>query len=174
MVILCKTAEEADAALTLLRTELEARGLKLHPTKTKVVNVDVRPGFQFLGYIFYNRFRDPRPPSVNKLKERVRKITRRQNGNSFEEIIDALNVVLRGWFAYFKHCSKNSFEPIDKWIRMRLRAVLSKRRRGGRRKRRGRGFDHFRWPNAFFRENGLFILTEARQLLGQPRKRVTH
>ncbi len=170
MVILCKTPEEAAAALALLRDQIEARGLRLHPTKTKIVNVDVRPGFQFLGYIFYSRFRDPRPPSVKKLKERIRERTRRTNGNSLKTIIDSINRVLHGWFEYFKHCSKNSFDPIDKWIRMRLRAILSKRRRRGRKRRRGRGFDHFRWPNAYFKEQGLFILKDARLLLIQSRR----
>jgi hypothetical protein len=34
--------------------------------------------------------------------------------------------------------------------------------------------DHFRWPNKFFRENGLFSLVEAHQKLLQSSLRQNH
>ena len=59
-----------------------------------------------------------------------------------------------------------AFEPIDKWVRMRLRSILRKRQ--GRRGR-GRGRDHQRWPNAFFVAQGLFTLSAASAAARQPR-----
>src|SRR6202050_2368810 len=55
-VILCRRQAEAEQALTLVRKWCETEGLKLHPTKTTIV--DVRTGgFDFLGYHFQTTHR---------------------------------------------------------------------------------------------------------------------
>lgn len=161
MVILCGSRDEADAALAVLGQLLEHKQLRLHPKKTKVVDATQRPGFQFLGYNFFEGKRYPRKPSVDKLREQIRKRTRRTRSDNLKTIIESLNKVLHGWFNYFKHSSSYAFETIDRWIRYRLRCILSKRRGQGRKRRRGRGFDHLRWPNDYFRAQSLFILHEA-------------
>ena len=170
MVILCQTREEAEAALARLGELLLARELVLHPTKTRIAHLNERPGFQFLGYVFYSDYRDPRPPSQQKLRTKIRTLTKRTNGNSLETIVKAINVVLRGWMNYFQFCSGNSLSwaAIDAYVRFRLRAILDKRRKVGRRKRRGRGYAHRRWPNRYFAELGLFSLKGAPKLVLQP------
>ena len=50
---------------------------------------------------------------------------------------------------------------VDQWVRGRLRSIL--RKRAGRRGK-GRGLDHYRWPNSYFAKLGVFNLKEARQL----------
>jgi RNA-directed DNA polymerase len=79
-----------------------------------------------------------------------------------------VNHTLRGWFEYFKHSHWTTFGSLDGWVRMRLRSIL--RKRSGR-KGRGRGYDHFRWPNAFFAEHGLFDLRTAHRLASQSSRR---
>lgn len=160
MVILCESREEAEQALAELRRALEAKQLTLHPVKTKIVDATQRPGFQFLGYDFFEGRRYPRGPSVKKLREQIRKRTRRNRSDNLETIIEHLNKVLRGWFEYFKHASRRAFLALDGYVRYRLRTILSKRHGQGRKTRRGRGLDHYRWPNAFFRAHGLFFLQE--------------
>lgn len=169
MVVLCRTKEEADAALLKLGELMEARGLQLHPDKTRIAHLMERPGFQFLGYVFYDKYRDPRQSSKDKLRRALRAKTRRKNGYSLEDIIKSLNASLRSWYNYFKFCSASSYawSEIDKWLRFRVRAVLDKRRKGGRRRRLGRGHANNRWPNAFFTELGLFSLTDAVKLVRQ-------
>ncbi|HVT43145.1 MAG TPA: reverse transcriptase domain-containing protein [Thermoanaerobaculia bacterium] len=103
MVILCGSREEAEHALTKLRSALEAKQLTLHPVKTKLVDATLRLGFQFLGYDFFGGRRYPREPSERKLREQIRKRTRRNRSDNLKTIIEDLNKVLRGWFAYFKH-----------------------------------------------------------------------
>lgn len=164
MVVLCTTEEEAHRALERLRELLSGRGLTLHPTKTKVVDATLRPGFEFLGYRFFGNHRYPRPKSTMKLHDSIREKTPRTNGQGLKEIIKQLNASLRGWFGYFKHSSRHAFEKIDAWVRMRLRSIL---RRRSKRRGRGAGLDHFRWPNAFFQQLGLFNLTQAHQMLFQ-------
>jgi len=157
LVIQCRTRQEAEAALEMVRAWTAERGLTLHPTKTKIVHVD-EDGFEFLGYRFIKHRRFPRKKSLAKFKEAIRGKTRRTNGNSMQAIIAHVNRTLRGWYEYFKHSWRTTFRDLDKWVRMRLRSILRKRlgRRG-----RGRGMDHQRYPNAHFAELGLFSMTTA-------------
>jgi RNA-directed DNA polymerase len=170
MVVLCGTRAEAETALNKLRELIEERGLQLHPDKTRLAHLMERPGFQFLGYVFYDQYRDPRPSSQGKLKASLRQKTKRTNGYSLMDIITSLNATLRGWYNYFKFCSASSrvWDRIDQWVRYRLRAILDKRRKKGRSARRGRGHAHYRWPNAYFTEHGLFSLMSAVKLVRQP------
>jgi RNA-directed DNA polymerase len=163
-VILCRSAEDATAALALVQQWTAQAGLTLHPTKTRVIDARTE-AFDFLGYRFENGSRRPRPKSLDKLKDKIREETKRSNGNSLKTIIATLNPTLRGWFGYFKHSEKRTFANLDSWIRMRLRSILRKRMglRG-----RGRGADHQRWRNAFFADQGLYSLKQAHALASQP------
>lgn len=170
-VVLCRTATEAEKALEIIRDWMADEGLTLHPEKTRLVSMEENGNyFEFLGYRFHRHkdrlYRFVRAKSLKKLRASVRKRTRRANGHSLSTIIQETNSVLRGWFAYFKHSHYTVFPSIDRWVRMRLRSILRKRRGG---KGRGRGMDHHRWPNAYFTERGLFDLTAARAQAVQSR-----
>lgn len=162
-VILCRTRQEAERALAVVRSWVEDNGLTLHPDKTKIVDARTE-GFDFLGYTFLGRYRQPRKKSLDKLKATIRATTRRTNGQSLMTIIGKLNATLQGWFGYFRHCGWPVYKNLDSWTRGRLRSIL--RRRSGR-KGRGRGADHQRWPNAFFADQGLFALHTAHGRLHQ-------
>lgn len=169
MVVMCRTRAEAEAALATLRELVEVRGLQLHPDKTRLAHLQEPPGFQFLGYVFCGRYRNPRSSSTEKLHAVIRTKTKRNNGNSLQDIVVSLNATLRGWYHYFRFCSATSWEwkEIDRRVRFRLRAILDKRRKGGRKRRLGRGYAHYRWPNAYFTELGLFSLESAAKLVRQ-------
>src|ERR1051325_8194189 len=164
-VVLCGTQAEAERALRRLGELIESRGLTLHPEKTKLVDATAPGGFDFHGYHFEQGRRYPRKKSLRKLKDALRAPTRRASGHSLERIIEVINPILRGWFAYFKHSDPYVFTSTDGWVRRRLRTILRRRQH-----RRGlaRGADHQRWPNAFFRQAGLFTMYEAYRLLLQP------
>jgi RNA-directed DNA polymerase len=157
-VILCKSEQEANEALEVVKQWTDERGLKLHPEKTHIVEATQKGGFDFLGYHFERGYRWPRKKSLRKFKDEIRRKTRRANGCSLQEIILDIGKTLAGWFEYFKHSHWTTFSPLDSWIRMRIRSILRKRRGG---KGRGRGRDHQRWTNAFFAEQGLFSLSAA-------------
>lgn len=159
LVIMCKSEEEAQRALALLENLMSNRKLTLHPTKTRIVDVANDPnGFDFLGYTFHRGRRYPRKKSLKKFRDRIRSMTKRNNGFALEAIIINLNQVIRGWFEFFKHSYKTTFRIQDGWIRGRLRSIL--RNRLGL-KGHGRGADHQRWPIAFFANEGLFTMTTA-------------
>ena len=98
-------------------------------------------------------------------------------GRACKAIIADLNRTLRGWFEYFKHSHRTTFRTagrLDPHAAAEHPAQTAGRRRG-----RGRGADHHRWPNAFFAEHGLFslqrrpccgssILLEVRPPTGEP------
>lgn len=163
LVIQCRSRDEAERALAMVREWTVNRGLTLHPTKTKIVDAQVE-GFDFLGYRFVKHRRFPRHKSLAKFKDAIRGKTRRTDGRSLNMIIADLNRTLQGWFEYFKHSHPSTFESLDGWIRMRMRSIL--RKRIGL-KGRGRGADHQRWRNAFFAKRGLFSLKTAHALACQ-------
>ena len=167
-VVLCRTKAEAERAMDVLQRWTEAAGLRLHPHKTRLVDARQPGGFEFLGYHFERGYRWPRQKSVGKLKDTLRRKTRRAHGDSLAVIIDDVNRTVRGWFGYFKHSHRTTFEPLDAWVRMRLRSIL--RKRAGRHGR-GRGADHQRWPNRFFAEQGLFSLVAAHAAAVSPHVR---
>ena len=126
-----------------------------------------RAHFDFLGYRFYRSPNQrltwfPKPTSIQKLRGKLRVHTKRCNGHSLDCIIARLNPILRGWFNYYRHANRYTFNEVDRWVRMRLRSILRKRNHG---RGRGRGRDHQRWPNAYFRQHGLFSLVAARDRL---------
>ena len=159
-VVLCRTEEEACGALERIRSWMDQAQLRLHPEKTKVVEATQRGGFDFLGYHFEGGQKWPRKKSLNRLREKLREHTRRNNGQSLDSIIGRINPILRGWYNYFRFSKLNALQSVDGWIRGRLRSILRKR---AKRKGRAKGKDHYRWRNLFFDEVGLFNLTAARR-----------
>ena len=166
-VILCRSAEEAHRALEQIQHWTATAGLTLHPTKTRIVDATT-DSFDFLGYTFEGGTRHPRKKSLTKFKDTVRSKTKRNSGRSLPKIIESLHPTLRGWFEYFKHSHRWTFERIDGWIRRRLRAILL--RRGGKRGV-GRGLANYRWPDAYFEERGLYSLQTAHALACQSLQR---
>ena len=167
-VVLCRSREEAEAALARLRAWVSANGLTLHPDKTHVGDCRVAgEGFEFLGYRFEAGRRQVRKKSLMALRDAVRARTPRNRGGSLESVIASLNPVLKGWYAYFKQAHRYTFSSLDGFIRRRLRAMLRKQKH-----RPGQGRclnDHTKWPNAFFADLGLFTMSEAHQLARQSR-----
>lgn len=161
-VVLCKTIEGAQEALTLIQKWMKENGLALCPEKTHVGDCKIKgQGFEFLGYRFEEGYRKVRKKSLDKLKDGIRENTKRTQGISVKQSIDRCNAILKGWMNYFKNAQGNVFRAIDQLVRRRLRAMLRKQN-----KRPGIGKtleDHIRWPNSFFANLGLFSLEEARR-----------
>lgn len=161
-VILCRSREEAEAALSVVRQWVAAYGLTLHPEKTHIVD-SREQSFAFLGYSFHGKYRFPRAKSHQKFMDRIRELTPRKSGESLEFILRKLNQTTRGWFHYFRHCHWTIFGNYDGRIRSRLRRLLLKRiRRNPKHLPRNQ-----RWPNAFFTERGYLSLKDAHARFGQ-------
>lgn len=126
-VVLCKTREEAAEALAYVKEVLGTLELSLHETKTRLT--DFWEGFEFLGFRFRRYRLGIRAKSLEKLRARIRGLTRRQQGRNVSAVIADLNPVLRGWSGYFGVAEvAGAFARLDAWIRMRVRAFRLKRR----------------------------------------------
>jgi len=165
MVVLCRSAQQAEEALKRIAEWRKQTGLELHAEKTKVVNMGESGNhFDFLGYGFwrgksgklrrYVRFK-----SACKLRQRLKPLTRKVSGQSLEAIVTKINPILRGWYGYFRWVNGGALRKTDAWVRGRLRSILRKRRGG---KGRGRGRDHHRWGNSYFTQLGLLNLEALR------------
>lgn len=165
MVLMCRNREDAAQAREKIGQWMGRARLKLSVEKTREADMSrEREYFDFLGYRFQRAkqgklLRLVRPKSRKKLKESIRRKTRRCNKNSMETICGELEPILRGWFGYFKHAHRNELQSVDSWTRMRLRSILRKR---SKRRGRGRGRDHQRWPNDYFKKAGFYSLIDAR------------
>jgi RNA-directed DNA polymerase len=167
-VVLCRTREEAEAALARMRAWVQANGLKLHPDKTHVGDCRIAgEGFEFLGYRFEAGQRWVRKKSLQALRDKIRDRTKRTCGDSLASVVATLNPILKGWFGYFQHAHHYTFSTIDGFVRRRLRAVMRRRFH-----RPGQGHnqrDHKQWPNAYFADLGLFTMYAAHQAARQSR-----
>lgn len=172
-VILCRTQDKAESAMQKVAAWMKEAGLKLNDEKTRIANMG-RNGqwIEFLGYRFQRCSGEirhwPRMKSLVRMRDAIRKETRRCNGHGMGHTAKRVSAILRGWFEYYKHSHGTTFKKTDEWVRMRLRSVL--RKRTGRRGR-GRGWDCVRWPNAYFEAEGLFSLVGARNAIVSPRRR---
>ena len=137
-VVTCKSAAEARAAIDAAGRILKQLGVELHPQKTRIVHV--RYGFEFLGYkikrgkglyLPANKIRSqarsgglyayPREKSIRRFKDQVRQRTKRRVPLATEQLIEALNPLLRGWGEYYKRAHvRKLFNQLDRWIVRRI------------------------------------------------------
>lgn len=157
VVALCQSRQEAEQVLESIRQVVEELGLRLSPEKTRIVHLE--EGFDYLGWHYQGQQRWPRKKSVDKLRHRIRALTRRNRPGSLPMICAELALIQRGWFNFFRNGnSQKTVEKLDKWLRRRLRSLL--RRRTKRRGISRGGCDHQRWPNSYFAQHGFFSMLD--------------
>jgi RNA-directed DNA polymerase len=145
-VVLCRSAAQARAALDAVGEILGGLGLRLHPDKTKVVDLrEGREGLDFLGCHFrarmsgrlweqkrtvrYYLHRWPSQRAMKRLWEKIRARTGRNRcGDDIREVIADLNPLLRGWGNYFRTGNAAvKFRQVDGHVAWRLKRLLIKK-----------------------------------------------
>jgi RNA-directed DNA polymerase len=64
------------------------------------------------------------PKALERLKDRLRQLTRRTCGRSIEQVVETLRSYLLGWKAYFRLARMpHVFRELDEWLRHRLRQL---------------------------------------------------
>jgi RNA-directed DNA polymerase len=145
-VVVCRTRQEAEAALAMAKWFLHDKlKVSLHPEKTRIVHVN--DGFEFLGYkvkrgkglrlAAHKRTRAtnaldlyavPREKSVTRFKDQIRNLTCRRAPVTLREMIEVLNPIIRGWGNYYcKANVRKLFHRLDGWIERRLWSFIAKR-----------------------------------------------
>jgi len=172
-VVLCRSAAHAEHALAAVGEILASLGLRLHPDKTKVVDLrNGREGLDFLGCHFrarmsgrlweqrrivrYYLHRWPSQAAMARVRVKVRDLTGRNRvGRDIRDLIAVLNPILRGWGNYFRTGNAaDKFTQIDRYVTWRLKRLLIKKR--GRNLRAGQADQ---WTTAWFKEHGLHQLS---------------
>lgn len=147
-VVLTKSKKKANRALEVVKEIVEDKlKLTLHPEKTVITNFG--KGFVFLGFEFIAwRYKRPRKKALKSFKDKVRKVTRRNQPWDVGFIIRELNPKIVGWGNYFGHGNvKTLFQSLDEWIRMRLRSYIEKKKAIKNQNQR--------IPNAVLQQKGL-------------------
>jgi|SRR6516165_56532 RNA-directed DNA polymerase len=103
--------------------------LRVNREKSAVAYIEER---QFLGHRLLRGGRlGIAPKSLERAKERIRQITRRNRGIGFDRLLRELNSFLTGWVTYFRHAAcKRHLTALDGWIRRKLRCVRLKHCKG--------------------------------------------
>jgi RNA-directed DNA polymerase len=172
-VVLCRCAAQARAALDAAGEILGGLGLRLHPGKTKVIDLrEGREGLDFLGCHFrarmsgrlweqrrivrYYLHRWPSQRAMKRLWEKVRDRTGRNRvGADIREVIADLNPLLRGWGSYFRTGNAAvKFRQVDGHVAWRLKRLLIKKR--GRNLRAGQADQ---WTEEWLHGMGLYKLS---------------
>jgi RNA-directed DNA polymerase len=130
-----RTQRSGERVMTSLRKLFVKLKLRVNETKSRVRRATAS---KFLGFSFWvakGRMirRRVAPQAIERMKERVRELTRRSAGRSLAQMCKPLGTYLKGWKAYFRLAeTPGVFADIDGWIRHRLRAVQLKHWKRGR------------------------------------------
>ncbi len=156
VVIVCRTRAAAQRTLEAVTQVLQKLKLTLHPTKTRIVEMQ-HEGFEFLGFHFKKvRARKsgrlvplmwPGQKALKAVRSQIRSETlRRSLSGSLAALVAKLNPIIRGWRNDFRvGNSTQQVQALDRYVRLRLlKWGLARRQRAV-----------VRDPRAWLRQSGL-------------------
>ena len=173
-VIMCRTKKDVEEAGRVVRGVLAGLKLRLHPEKTKQVDLSWgKQSFVFLGCqlrkklsgVIWERerrrvyflHREPSAKAMKSLRQRIRELTSRKWSfvKDVRVLIEKLNPILRGWGNYFRTGNAaKKFLQMDAYVWRRLYRFMVKRK--GRHLRPG---ETRAWtPDFFVQQHGLHRL----------------
>ena len=166
-VVMCRSRQQAEAALARLTQLLAELGLEPKAAKTRIVHLtEGGEGLDFLG--FHHRWvcaegrtggkgvaflaRWPADKAMQHARNQIRELTdRRRMLLRVEHIVEDVNRFLRGWAGYFRYGnSALRFEKIRNYALMRIAGFIAKKHR------RTRAFG--RWVIAYASVNQLGLI----------------
>lgn len=150
LLVMCKSRQQAEAALARIRQVLAELGLEPKEAKTRIVRLgEDGPGFDFLGFchqmvrsrgwqtgrgtLFLARW--PADKAMRHARDQIRELTARSRLLLPPEVVvQEINTFLRGWVAYFRYGhSAARLAKIRDYAILRLAIFIGKRHKRGRR-----------------------------------------
>ena len=132
IVVFAKSKRAAERLLESCRKYLEGRlKLKMNAEKSKVTSIFAQKNFKFLGFclgkngngIYIRAHRR----SLNKAKEKLKLLTKRNRGRNVRRVMQEVKVFIRGWIGYFRVADmKRTLMSWDEWMRRRFRMYIWK------------------------------------------------
>ncbi|MBF0441267.1 MAG: group II intron reverse transcriptase/maturase [Oligoflexales bacterium] len=160
-IVHCNSYNEAISLKKALEQRMEECGLKLHPSKTRIVYCRINKGqripsevgkdFTFLGFCFRARGATNKTtgkvftgflPAVSKESlKRMREVIRDEIKLesylyiSLEDLAKRINPIVRGWIQYYGACYRTALYPMAYYLNERLVRWLGRKHNGRRHKR---------------------------------------
>ncbi len=132
--IYVQTPRAGERVLASVRRFLEQKlKLKVNEKKSKVDRPAKR---KILGFRLFRQHQQVRigvaPKSVFRLRDKLRRLTRRTRSGLLAEVLEQVNRQVQGWVGYFRLAdTPTPFKEMDEWLRRRLRQLLWKRWKRG-------------------------------------------
>lgn len=169
-VIICKNKKSANHALNLLKYIMEKLDLKLHPVKTKIINMwDGTEGFDFLGlhhrrfskinkrgYRYGETYQYPSKKAMKKMKQTVKdNINQRYLlVKTEEDLIEIINPKIIGWRNYYRTRNDRKWMSAIDWYILCSFCRWNNKKRQQKRRLKGLYKTKIR-----LREKGLQLMT---------------
>ena len=132
IVVFAKSKRAAERLMESSRRYLEGKlKLKMNTEKSKVTSIFAVKEFKFLGFcigrngsgIYIRAHRK----SLNKAKEKLKLLTKRNRGHNVRRVMAEVKVFIRGWLGYFHVAEmKRMMKSWDEWLRRRFRMYIWK------------------------------------------------
>ncbi|MBK4738079.1 group II intron reverse transcriptase/maturase [Noviherbaspirillum pedocola] len=126
-VVFCESESDAQAAKAEISAWFAERGLRLSPSKTRIVHLT--DGFDFLGYNIrhyraektsrsgWKLLIKPSRKSQEAIRKKLRDEWRSLKGHNVSQVLIRLNPIIRGWANYFRiGVSKHVFYTLDAFM----------------------------------------------------------
>ena len=132
IVVFAKSKRAAERQLESCRKYLEGRlRLKMNTEKSKVTSVFAQKDFKFLGFCLGKNgngvYIRAHRKSLNKAKEKLKLLTKRNRGRNVRSVMQEVKVFIRGWIGYFRAADmKRTMMSWDEWLRRRFRMYIWK------------------------------------------------
>jgi RNA-directed DNA polymerase len=133
--IYVQSQRAGERVLASVRQFLEQKlKLKVNEKKSAVAKAGQR---KFLGFSFFKRDKAVwvriAPQALDRMKEKLRHLTRRTRSGTLDEILERINRQVVGWVGYFRLAdTPSTFHALDEWLRRRLRQLVWKRWKRGK------------------------------------------
>jgi len=129
--IYVRSQRSGERVMTSITRYIERRlKLKVNAAKSAVARAGER---KFLSFGFeLGMGKQPKrsiaPQALARFRQRVRELTHRHTGKSFQRIMDDLSRYVRGWGGYFGYCeTPKELARLDSWVKGRLQAIIWRR-----------------------------------------------
>ena len=148
------------ALIKRLGEEFAKLGVEVNEEKSRIVNLEQREAFVFLGFQFRRKksrtgkwmpLKIPDPKKRTALLRRLKKEFRNHRSQPVLRLVKRINMILRGWVNYFAIGNSSiCFSFVRQWVERKIRRHLA-------RSRQRQGFGWKRWSREWLYEKlGLF------------------
>ncbi len=132
IVVMTRSRRAAEHMLESCRKYLEGKlKLTMNQEKSKAVSVYSAHGFKFLGFCLGKNQKGvyirAHRKSLQKAKQKLKELTRRNRGRNVRAVMAEVKVFIRGWLGhYYVADMKRTLQNWNQWLRRRIRMYIWK------------------------------------------------